>query len=359
MDTAKSTIWHSVYYGVGDFEIYTTANLENINLLAEGNYVTRPNDIEVGIIESINIINDEQDGRMLVVTGKFVKSLLNRRHIYNLTGNTNKSTLLSGNVEKAIRNVVANNIINCPFDSNRNISILKLGELAGINKTFIDEYGNPATKQTTYSNLLDYTDEVLKEYGLGSTIIFDKESKMFKYSIYEGIDRTVNNAFNNNPIIFSKEFDNLLSTEYLIDTSEEKNTVLIGGEGEGLERFYSIVEPERKGLDRRETFVDASSISKTYEDESGEEITYTDEQYDKILKECGKQEVVDLKVIQTFNGTIDITNGNYVYNRDFFLGDIVTVHDDDLGKYINVRIIDILESEDINGYTIDVKYANY
>ena len=113
IDTAKSIIWHSMYYSVGDFEIYAPATDTNISLLQKDYYVTRPDDLEVGIIANVNIIKSVQDGKMIVASGKFAKSLLNRRLIYQLSGTVNKPTILRGNVETNIRNVVSNNIISC------------------------------------------------------------------------------------------------------------------------------------------------------------------------------------------------------------------------------------------------------
>ena len=53
---------------------------------------------------------------------------------------------------------------------------------------------------------------------------------------------------------------------------------------------------------------------------------------------------------------LDATNGNYIYGRDFALGDIVTVENKGIGKYANVRIREALECQDENGYTVEVKY---
>ena len=41
VDTAKSIIWHRMYYGIGDFEVYAPCSSKNVVLLVEGNYVTR------------------------------------------------------------------------------------------------------------------------------------------------------------------------------------------------------------------------------------------------------------------------------------------------------------------------------
>ena len=354
IDVARSIIWRSVYFGVGDFEIYTQATPAIIDLLRVGRFVTRPDNEEVGIIESVNVSKNEQDGSMIIASGRFAKSILARRLIYNLTGSSNAATILSGNVETEVRRVVKNNAIACDFDSKRNIPLLELGDLSRIPQNIVDSSGNRTSKQVSYQNLLSYTDSLLEEYGMSSTCKLS--GGKLQYVIYRGIDRSVDNIDGNIPIVFSQEYDNLTEREYLYDATTEKNVALIGGEGEGVKRFYSLIASTETGLSRREIFIDASSISKTYKDASDVEQTYTDAEYKAMLDAKGKQDIEPLVATESFSGTIDATNGNFVYNRDFALGDIVTAQDNNLGIYINVRIREATEVQDENGYTVEVTF---
>lgn len=355
IDTAKSVIWHSVYYGVGDFEIYAKATVEHINLLKQGYYVTRQNDLEVGIIESLTITQNMQDGDVIIASGRFAKSILDRRHIYKLSGKTNTPTILRGNVETAVRSVVSANAINCSFDSRRNISFLELGQLAGLPAIIVDESGNASQKQVSYNNLLEYTDEVLQEYGYASLIVLDNETKKLQYCVYAGADRSTDNTSGNYPVVFSQEYDNLNESNYKADNSLEKNVALIGGAGEGLQRFYSLLAGSQSGLARRETFVDASSVNRTYEEE-GTEKTYPDAEYTKMINALGKQQLAKRLAVETFSGTIDVTACQWKINVDYSLGDIVTVQDNKIGKYVDVRILETTEVQDENGYSIIANY---
>lgn len=355
IDTAQSIIWHTVYKGVGDFEIYAQANPRHVELLVAGNYVTRIDNDDVGIIEKISVTFSPQNGRMIIAVGRFAKSILDRRHIYNLSGKTNTATILSGNVEKAVRSLVTNNAIACSFDSKRNISALELGELANLPEIIVDENGAATQKQVSFDNLLEYTDSVLDEYNLSSKIILSDEKKL-QYVIFKGADRSTDNTEGNDPIIFSQEFDNLLESSYAYFTEYEKNVALVGGEGEGLDRFYSLVAGAQTDLSRRETFIDASSIAKKYKDVNDVEKTYTDAEYQKLLNSQGKQSLAEMIIIETFNGVLNITSGQFVLNRDFFVGDIVTIQDNGLGKYINARVMEATEAQDENGYSVSIDY---
>lgn len=355
IDGAKSVIWHSVYYGVGDFEIYAAATATNITLLQAGNYVTRPDDIEIGIIESIEIDNDARDGMMITASGRFAKSILDRRQIYNLSGNVNFPTILRGNVESAVRSVVANNAISCAFDYRRNIPFFELGELAGIPAIIVDGDGDATQKQVSYKNLLDYTDQVLEEYGIGAIVTLDDGTKKLQYSCYVGTDRSVDNEDGNEPVIFSREYDNLTESSYSLETAEKKTSALIGGEGEGTARFISVIKGEEEGFERRETWIDASSISKTYQ-EGETERTYSDAEYKAMLDALGKQTLATLIESETFDGTLNVTGGVWRYNIDYMLGDIVTVQDNEINMFANVRITEAVEAQDENGYTLEIKY---
>lgn len=354
IDTAQSIIWHSVYFGVGDFEIYVTAQPETVELLQAGRYVTRIDNSEVGIIESLQIFDDPISGTMITASGRFAKSLLDRRLIYNLSGTVNTPTVLRGNVETEVRRLVTENAIACKFDSRRNMPVLALGELAGLPYVIVDESGNAAQKQVSYQNLLEYTDGLLQEYGLAATVILDEDARLLRYVIYEGADRSVDNAECEIPITFSKAFDNLSESNYYYNEAVAKNVALIGGEGEGLERFYSLIAGNQTGLARRELWVDAGSVTRTYKDESDVEHTYTNSEYRAMLDATGRQTLADYKAEETLQGTVDVVNSGFVYDVDFWLGDIVTMQSNEIGQYVNERLRDVLETQDEDGYRIEI-----
>ena len=352
IDNAKSIIWHSVYYGVGDFEIYAIANSKHIELLQEGNYITRPDDNSVGVIESIQTENSAQNGTMIIASGRFAKSILDRRQIYNLNGKVNTPTILSGKVESAARALVANNAISCSFDVLRNISFLELGTLKNYPEIIVDEYGSATQKQVSYKNLLEYSDGLLQEYELGAEITLNEATNKLQYSVYKGEDRSADNTDGNDPIVFSQEYDNLLESSYKVNTTTKKTSALVGGQGEGLERFYSVIKGTESGLERREMWVDASSINKKYKDEDDQEQEYTDAEYKAMLDAQGKQALSSAITEESYGGTININGGIYRLNEDYFLGDIVTFQDNKLGKFANVRIVELSEVQDENGYNI-------
>ena len=359
IDNAKSILWSPSYYGAGYVEIYAPCSSSVVGILTEGNLITRADEPNVGIIERVQIVYNSIEGRMILATGRFLKSILDRRVIYKMSGNSVSATVLRGNVEDAARKLVSENAISCAFDSDRNITDLELGESSGTTETIIDSNASSAEKQVTYKGLLEYTDALLEEYGLGARISLSSARKM-QYIVYKGVDRSVDNTDGNEPVIFSQDFDNLVSSDYSYSTELLKNAALIGGEGEGLERFCTTVSNSSKtGLSRRETFVDASRISRKYKDDDDVEQTLTDAQYESQLLTLGKQELATMSIVETFNGTIDITKSmvQYGYGKDFYLGDITTIQDVDIGLYINARILTVTERKDDDGYNVEIEFG--
>lgn len=121
--------------------------------------------------------------------------------------------------------------------------------------------------------------------------------------------------------------------------SESKNVALVGGEGEGLERKLRQVG-NVSGLERREVFIDAGSASS-----EGDLVDY----YDALINE-GKEKLSEMTAKITFEGEVDTTN--YRYKIDYDLGDIVTVKNK-YGVTISARIVEIIETWDNEGYTIE------
>lgn len=364
LDAYTSIIWKTEYYGAGQFEIYAPLNDENLKNLAIGNFVARTGDPVVGLIEAYETTWTPQEGRMLIVTGRMAKCLLDRRIIMRLSGEgtalRNYPTELTGDVEQACRTLFSNNIISSMHTA-RNIPFLKLGYTSGKTHAIVDDSGNPASKQVTWDNLLEYTDSLLEEYQMGSLIRLADDKNLY-IDTYEGVDLSVDNPNNIQPIIFSQKFDNLLSSDWLVNLQTQKNVAIIAGEGEGAERMcQAINHTVVAGIGRKEMYVDASSLSKTYKNDGDEEEkTYADAVYASMLRCQGKQELSALTYGErVLKGSTDLTNSTLSFglNADYYVGDRVTFADDDLDLYSNVRILSATEVQDENGYSIDVEFG--
>ena len=67
--------------------------------------------------------------------------------------------------------------------------------------------------------------------------------------------------------------------------------------------------------------------------------------------ERGYEKLSETAMTQAFDGEVSM-NVNYQYRKDYQLGDIVTIENERWGISINSRIIEVMESEDENGYIV-------
>ena len=340
LDTFTSIIWRPAYYDIGDFEIYTAATDEAINLLKENRLVVRNTDISVDssgnityrnvmIIKNLELKTDVENGDYLIVTGREFKYLLHQRIIWQQTN-------LTGTTESAIRRLVNENAIN-PSDSKRKIPNLILGAITGLTETI--------EKQLTGQYLDESIVEICTTYNYGWEIYGYNNTYVF--ILYQGLDRSYNQS--ERPyVVFSDSFDNLYNTDYQLETEKYANTALIAGEGEGTARKTTTVNNSATGLSRYELYVDARDLSQNKDSSTPSEVI-SDSEYIKLLQERGNEKLAEAAITEGFSGEVLSGSGNnFKYGVDFDLGDVVTVINS-YGIQKNVKVLSAIESEDENG----------
>lgn len=320
-----SMIWTTRYYTAGDFELYAPATPDLLNVLQRDYYIVRDDDLtQAMIISNFEVKTDIENGDYITITGKSLKSILNRRIIWT-------QTVLNGNVETMIRKLVTDNAIN-PTIAARAISGLVLGDTIGLTGTIEAQY--------TGDNLGETLTAIGQTYGIGYDVLLDLENKQFKFVLLQGVNRTY--AQNTVPrVIFSNEYENLLTTDYKFNSDNYKNVALVAGEGEGTARRTQTIGTAT-GLNRYELFVDARDVSSN----EGE---ISENEYNNLLLERGAQNLAENVITESIEGEIE-PNYTYQLNRDYFLGDIVEVINA-YGISMSPRIIEVIECKDTNGYT--------
>ena len=324
VDQYKSAIWTPRYWDAGDFEIYAEATESNLSILQEDYYVTRQDDSMACIIQKVNIVTDEEGGKYLIVTGESLQSVLKRRIVW-------QQTTLRGTVEKCVRKLIDENIIN-PTIPERKIPGFVLGDEKGFTET--------VEMQVTGDNLFDVISSICQSYGYGFTVTLNDSGEMV-FNLYKGEDRSYSQDVNPY-VVFSPDFDNVKSVDYVSDKTDYKNVALVAGEGEGTYRKTATVGTA-SGLDRYEMYVDARDIST-----NDEEISLED--YNKLLAERGNENLAAAIVQKSFEGEVE-ASVNYTYKEDYFLGDIIQI-ENEFGIKAAPRIVEIIECMDENGYSM-------
>lgn len=330
IDNYQSVIWTTRYFTPGDFEVYIPADKNLLNLLQVDNMLVRDKDIvgdecrNVMLIRNIEIQSDAETGDSFIITGQCLKSIVARRVVANQTN-------LSGTVENCIRSLITQNIIS-PSESDRAISSFVLGTDGSLTEASM-------SMQITGDNLAEALAEICATYGYGWDV-FVKGSNLVFY-IYEGENRSFEQSTNPH-VVFSTEYDNLLSSDYKEDRSEYANVAIVAGEGEGTARKKATVGTA-SGLNRFEIWVDERNTSSN----DGE---ISPSEYQELLEQAGAEKLAETGITTEFTGEV-LPDVNFIYGVDYFLGDIVQI-ENDYGISKSARITEIIESEDENGPTV-------
>lgn len=190
-DSFSSLLWDIEYYQCGKFEVYIAANPRNIETFKTGRIVGRNDDKEhFGLIESVKIETDAEDGDYLIVSGRFLMCLLERRIIYPTLSFTAQKTYA-----EIVQTAVTNNAINT---KNRTIPGLSLGTVSG------DCWEQKTKLQVSYDNLMRWIYTICEKIGGTANIRLSKingEQYKMLLELSEGTDRSISQ--NENPhIIF-------------------------------------------------------------------------------------------------------------------------------------------------------------
>lgn len=330
LDSYNSLIWTDRYNSYGDFEIYTNMNISLLEYLKQDYYIRRDGSEYVMIIEKILIKSDVEEGDKLIVSGRSLESILDRRIIWG-------QKTVTGNLQDAIETLLNENIIS-PSKPERKIDNFIFEEST-------DEIITSLTIDAQYvgDNLYDVIKKICEERSIGFKITLN-DNNQFVFKLYSGVDRSYEQT--DNPyVVFSPSFDNLLSTNYMESKSSYKNVSLVGGEGEGSARKFTSVG-NSSGMDRRELFSDASSISSEQEDGT----TLSDAEYTYLLRQKGNEDLSENAVVVSMDGEAE-TQIMFKYGEDFYNGDIVQVIDA-YGHDVRARVYEIVTSEDESGFSV-------
>lgn len=309
IDKYKSIVWNRKYFEAGTFEIVLPATKLNSRYIQKRRLISRAGDSEVGLITAINITDDNEDGRMIKVSGVMFHGILKRRIAYQN--------------DKNLTDLIQNNIISSD-ETARNIPNLVIGD-----EIFDTEFDYTIKG----SNLAETIKELALQHNFGQKTVIDKPNKKIVYTTYYGIDRSIEQSANSR-VIFSKNYDNLISAEYTYDETSATNTMIANWDG--TIKIITSDDKEHSDYDRFETYREFSGTTP--------------------LSDITKQSKDNLQEItEDYEGDVSFTSG---YKKKWDLGDIVTIFDVETGFSISKRITEVSENNDNQTNEISCVFGN-
>ena len=281
IENYESFLWTDRYNLPGDFELQTYPSVENLSVYQKDYYIISPESDHVMIIEGLEIQTDSESGNRLLVTGRSLESILDRRIVWNQTS-------INGSLQDGIKKILNENIIS-PSIANRKVS-----NFIFRNSTDTKVTSLRIEAQFTGDNILEILEEICELYSIGFKITLENEK--FVFQLYAGTDRSYDQT-QNTYVIFSKNFENIINSNYLENNSTLKNAALVAGEDFAEDR-KTVTIGNTSGLERRELYVDARDIQS--EKDSDQRIQY-------LVNIAIPSQTYGLTVVNAGNGEIEIS----------------------------------------------------
>lgn len=290
IENQRSLLWNRQYNETGSFELHAPVTAYNISLLRMGNIVWKKGAVDAGIIESRHM-EEDVDTREIVVSGRFLTAYMDRRLIYPTYN-------FSGKAEVAMRAILSNAVA---------IPKVTLGALQG--------YGETIEFQATYKKVLSTMQKIAKQCQLGFRFRPDFTAKTITFEVYKGLDRSAEQS-DRARVFFSEEYKNLNRAVFEENDQIYSNVCYVGGKGEGASRvIVTVGDTTAQGLERREVFVNGSDVVSD---------DLTDAQYREKLRQRGLEKLAECAYYSSVECEA-IPYGNFLYLRDYDIGDIVSV----------------------------------
>lgn len=333
IDSFIHLIWAERYNECGNFELSLFKNTRDLEKIKIGDYISINSSNTYMIIESIETTSDPETGITVLLSGRSLESILDRRIVWGYTG-------WKGSFQKFIETILNRNVIQ-PTDDRRRIPNFEFRESSNL---FVE---NASIKAQLRGDVIyEYLKKECQARDIGFRI-YPIDGGGFYFELYYGVDRSYEQT-ERPAVVFSPEYENLLNSRHFVSDEKTKNVALVSGNDWLVPVYYA---GSGSGLNRRETYVE-SSVTST--DDEGNDIPFSEifdmmelEGYDK-LSETRDNEVVDGSVAENYQ---------FQFGKDYQLGDIVQVITD-LGKSFVSRVTEVALTIDREGYQLIPTFTN-
>jgi hypothetical protein len=329
LDAFTSLIWTDRYWKCGDFEIVTTPTADILAKLLDTSYLKLAESPHHMILEDSNIHSEIEEGNELVLTGRSLESILDRRIAW-------RAIAMSGNFQSEVERLFDDNIIDPPENPLREITEL-------VFNTSTDPIITALTIDTQFNgeSIYKIMKDLCQTNGIGFRILRDLVTDKFNFELYAGVDRSYDQS-TNETVAFTTALDNLINSDYIESSRSEKTVCLVAGSaGVGniktTKTVYATGKMFAADLVRRELYFEASVSRNTPDGELSEA------DYLLQLEGRGEEELAKYIYVKAFDGEVDPTM--YNYGDEFNMGDILQIADD-YGHGTKSRVTEVIYSQD-------------
>lgn len=326
-----SLIWPDKFNGYASFELWAPITEENSEYFKKGNILWCGGD-NAAVVEIVKSAIDDKGTKTFNVKGRTLEMLLTTRIIWGTYNASNKYA------STAMYDIVKQNCIS-PTNASRKIPYLECAE--------DKQLGGKMSVQKTGGEVYDAITTIAGSKDLGFNMLFRPKEKKLIFEVVAGVDRTIEQS-EVDPVEFSTDLEDILSSSYYTNNQDEKNVAFIQGEGDGASRVSQISgNNELEGFDRKELYVDARDLQSETVNEDGTTTSLTPDEYKAALINRGDDKLSECEVTETFEAQIRVFGDiQYEFGKDYQKGDKVTVRDRQLNVVVSARITEVEEDFD-------------
>ncbi len=233
LEAHNAVVWESRAFSAGSFSITALLTDESRSLLVPNNIVWLA-DGTAGIIEYVDQTAQE-NGPYVTVKGRDLTGILDWFVLWGLYD-------LNGPVPALMYRLVEDCCIRPTLGAEPERRIVPGLVLAGA-----PPEGVSIRTQRTGGTLLEALEELGAAYHVAFGVRFNPEIPQMEFWARPGVDRSVHQSVLE-PVFYSTELDDVLSSQYSYDSGNYRNIALVAGEGEGDGRVLVTVQtstPER------------------------------------------------------------------------------------------------------------------
>lgn len=327
----NSLIWPDKFNGYASFELWAPITDENSEYFKKGNILWCGGD-NAAVVEIVKSTIDDKGTKTFNVKGRTLEMFFTTRIIWGTYNASNKYA------STVMYDIVNQNCVN-PTNANRKIPYLECAE----DKHIGDKISIQKTGGEVYATL----NTIAASSDIGFNVLFRPKEKKLIFEVVAGVDRTIEQS-EVDPVEFSTDLEDILSSSYYTNSQDEKNVALVQGEGNDASRVSQISgNNELKGFNRKELYVDARDIQSETVSESGTTISLTPDEYKAALINRGNDKLSECDITETFEAQIRVFGDvQYEFGKDYQKGDKVTVRDKQLNVVVSARITEVEEDFD-------------
>jgi hypothetical protein len=362
-DNYESFIWTERYAEKGDFELITLSTPSIKNRFVQDTLISIRDSKRIMRVRNITETIDEEKGATLTIKGDELIGILEQRVSATLQdGGTHDGMLLAVTVFNGWTPIDLINTLVwriCVPTSGWQLS-------SGDTIPFLNDYVlNPTSLYPTtnipepepggilweqkVASLYSAVTDVCKAYDLGIRLYKDPNSSTLYFEGYNGVDRTsVQSTFP--PVVFSSDMNNLQNTTEYQENKDHFNVVVA---------FYEYQNPEEGGVPETLTIsVTVSGAELAFSSGGFDQktkfisITQLPEGMDLVdvpayLTQLANEELTKSRPSDIYDGEVD-QNAQFVYERDYNLGDLVEIRGTN-GGGAYMRVVEQIFKYDSNG----------